>query len=260
MHSQCPHCQTVFRVSVRHLIAARGMARCGQCGGVFNAQEALTAAPEQEIPRDRRERAAEPSGTTGPQGRGAANTEPVDAEPAATLPVWLQDELQPAKSRKPGPRLRRLLIAAIALLFFTLAAQYVWFEREQLAQYPLIHQQFAAICSVFGCKPPVGRDLDRIEMTARAVATHPVTPGALLVTATLVNQAPFPQPPPLLQLAFTDRQGSISALRRFEPREYLAEKPQGRALLEPGEPAKVRLQIIDPGRDSTAFEFTFFRH
>ena len=55
--TQCPHCQTRFRVSHGQLNVARGVVRCGSCLQVFNAvrqlmeqRAAQTAAPEPELP------------------------------------------------------------------------------------------------------------------------------------------------------------------------------------------------------------------
>ena len=39
--TQCPHCQTSFRVSHAQLSVARGMVRCGSCLQVFNAAKQL---------------------------------------------------------------------------------------------------------------------------------------------------------------------------------------------------------------------------
>lgn len=39
--TQCPHCQTSFRVSHAQLTAARGVVRCGACQELFNAARAL---------------------------------------------------------------------------------------------------------------------------------------------------------------------------------------------------------------------------
>ncbi|MDH5387345.1 MAG: zinc-ribbon domain-containing protein [Gammaproteobacteria bacterium] len=40
MQTQCPHCQTVFKVSDEHLKAAEGFVRCGICNEVFNVLKA----------------------------------------------------------------------------------------------------------------------------------------------------------------------------------------------------------------------------
>lgn len=43
--ARCPSCRTVFRVQPQQLQASGGWARCGQCGEVFNALQALVAMP-----------------------------------------------------------------------------------------------------------------------------------------------------------------------------------------------------------------------
>jgi len=54
MYTQCPHCQTCFRISEAHLKAARGKVRCGSCQEVFDASghlyTKLPAIPENMIP------------------------------------------------------------------------------------------------------------------------------------------------------------------------------------------------------------------
>ena len=42
MYSQCPDCQTRFRVTAEALRTARGTVRCGRCGGAFDALERLS--------------------------------------------------------------------------------------------------------------------------------------------------------------------------------------------------------------------------
>ncbi|WP_031325884.1 MJ0042-type zinc finger domain-containing protein, partial [Pseudomonas taiwanensis] len=39
--TQCPHCQTSFRVTHHQLSVARGVVRCGHCLQVFNAAKQL---------------------------------------------------------------------------------------------------------------------------------------------------------------------------------------------------------------------------
>ncbi len=39
--TQCPHCQTRFRINHQQLSVARGVVRCGQCLQVFNAARQL---------------------------------------------------------------------------------------------------------------------------------------------------------------------------------------------------------------------------
>ena len=54
MYTQCPHCQTCFRIAEAHLKAAKGKVRCGSCQEVFDATghlyTKLPAIPENMIP------------------------------------------------------------------------------------------------------------------------------------------------------------------------------------------------------------------
>ena len=42
MHTECPHCQTLFNVSAQQLRVAHGTVRCGHCMHTFDALEALS--------------------------------------------------------------------------------------------------------------------------------------------------------------------------------------------------------------------------
>ncbi|HWQ95346.1 MAG TPA: DUF3426 domain-containing protein [Gammaproteobacteria bacterium] len=42
MYTQCPHCDTLFRIQVADLRTAQGKVRCGRCGQIFNALRYLS--------------------------------------------------------------------------------------------------------------------------------------------------------------------------------------------------------------------------
>lgn len=48
--TQCPHCETRFRVLPEHLEVAGGQVRCGRCRTVFNARERLEQEPAASTP------------------------------------------------------------------------------------------------------------------------------------------------------------------------------------------------------------------
>ncbi len=51
MYTQCPHCQTTFRIADAHLKAAKGMVRCGSCQSIFDARAHLShGVPEDSAP------------------------------------------------------------------------------------------------------------------------------------------------------------------------------------------------------------------
>ncbi|MQG94097.1 DUF3426 domain-containing protein [Pseudomonas sp. MN1F] len=68
--TQCPHCQTSFRVTHHQLSVARGVVRCGHCLQVFNAAKQLLE-----------------------QNRAAASVAPVTPPPAVVEPVVAPEPL-----------------------------------------------------------------------------------------------------------------------------------------------------------------------
>jgi predicted Zn finger-like uncharacterized protein len=60
--TQCPHCQTSFRVSHAQLSVARGVVRCGSCLQVFNAAKQLLEQADKEPPVATPLPPAEPAG------------------------------------------------------------------------------------------------------------------------------------------------------------------------------------------------------
>lgn len=115
--TQCPHCQTSFRVSHNQLSVARGVVRCGNCLQVFNAAKQLLEqnASLQSVlmPSAGAAPAAPPIETPA--------SDPVPAEKGPALPAWgevdldqldldselarlEQREIQPSLSFNASPR------------------------------------------------------------------------------------------------------------------------------------------------------------
>src|SRR5690606_2584739 len=81
--TQCPHCQTRFRLTPEQLSVAGGHVRCGACLEVFHAADAAAALqPAAPTPR------SEP-----PQQTAATATEPSRPRPAPPAPAPMQDSL-----------------------------------------------------------------------------------------------------------------------------------------------------------------------
>lgn len=148
-----------------------------------------------------------------------------------------------------------LWAAANILLIVLLLGQYVYYNRQQLAQYPDLRPWVAQLCAVAACDLPLQRDVKRIALTSRMVESHPSRANALLIDATLVNQADFTQPYPLLELRFSDLKNQLVAGRRFRPEEYLSPTASVKAGMAPHQPVHVTLEIVDPGKDAVSFQF-----
>jgi len=62
---------------------------------------------------------------------------------------------------------------------------------------------------------------EKIEIIRRNIPSHPKEKNALFINATIINKAPFVQSFPILNLEFSDLNGSTVAQRFFQAHEYL---------------------------------------
>ena len=349
MYTQCPQCNTVFRIHTHQLSQARGQVRCGICSHCFNALESLTehldrfsvppspkiaAAPAGEpsahLAHEERLPQAEAAATAPsfqaqefakPPQRGAAAAAfkaetpplaPVEKEaagftapwetatsaraadispppeqavssaiggaaeiavpkeggaaaiPAAERPISALPDLgiiaaEPrpvtAAERPAGPLKTTLWAATNIVLIVVLLGQYAYFNRSDLAQYPELQPWLTRLCTVLACDAPLRRDVSRITLANRVVQSNPNHPNALLIDATLINDADFPQAYPLLEIRFSDLSNQLVAGRRFRPSEYLPADTALQAGMPPHQPVHIRLEIVDPGKDAVSFQF-----
>lgn len=140
-------------------------------------------------------------------------------------------------------------------LIVVLLGQYAYFNRNDLSQYPALRPWLTRFCAVVSCNTPLQRDVSRINLANRIVQSHPSQPNALLIDATLVNEADFPQPYPLLEIRFSDLNNQLVAGRRFRPSEYLPADTSLQTGMPPHQPVHITLEIVDPGKEAVSFQF-----
>jgi len=258
--ARCPHCNTLFRVSAAQLEAAGGRVRCGTCHTLFDI-----GAPARSIPEDQLDASdiealltgdqpAAPNPATAERPRETA-PEPTTEQPAASprpVPAALRAD-EPAETAEGGLGRTVAWSTTLLLLVAALALQYGYFYRYPLAQEPVLRPWLESLCRVAACDLPLRREPEQITMERRAMRSHPAYRNALEVTATLVNNAPFPQPYPQVELVMRNLATKILAARRFQPDEYLS--PPARGTFAPGEKVELRLDLVDPGPGAVSFEF-----
>ena len=265
MYTFCPTCSTVFAIEAEHLLAAAGRVRCGTCGQVFRAfdyvyedldavQSALAEYHARQTVRHAKEREA---------GPGYADGEVVTDGGQDDLGAASPDDLQiPAEFTDTWPERshfgRNLAKGAIiGMLLLMLGVQWVYFNRTSLAAKNNWRSGLELFCSFLRCELPLQADLSRIELVSRDVRKHPRVAGALLINATLVNHADFPQPYPILEVTFSNSTGTPVAARRFRPGEYLGNQVDIKAGMPVNRALQVMLEIEDPGEDAVSFQFDF---
>lgn len=147
-------------------------------------------------------------------------------------------------------------VANLALMA-VLVIQFAYFNRDDLVRYTQWRPALEKMCHYAGCVLPLQSDITKITLINRELRSHPRVDNALLVTATLVNKASFPQPYPMLQLSLSDFSGRTVAMRRFQPTEYVGNAGEINGGMRPGQPIEISLELADPGKAAVGFEFTF---
>ena len=190
---------------------------------------------------------------------------PPETEPPATAETAAEAEIPRRLRGSPmaGPERRSpwkiaggLLL--ILLLLAALLGQLALFRGLDIVRYlPQARPWLEQFCRHAPCRLHARRDLDQIRILERDIRAHPQEKNALLITATIVNRASFPQPYPDMLVTLSDLTGGIVAERRFTPADYLGKLNSPFLLMKPGTPVHIRIGVRDPGRDAVNFEFRF---
>ena len=216
----CPGCETRFRVTDAQLAVANGRVRCGACLTVFDCGD-LIARPEPD-------------------------------EAPAIVPIK-------APAASAGTRRNRndstsvpvgLFATAYAAAAILLAGLVFGLMFPAWSQQPTVRGVYQAACAILPCELPSLRALDAIAITPLP-AERPGFPPTLSVPVELRNQAPFPQPFPVLAVRMLSADDRELARHRLAPKDYL---PRGRSLnMAPKEPVTIELQLEDPGREAAHY-------
>lgn len=281
MYTQCPECQTVFSLDVNLLAQARGYVACSYCGTEFDA---LASLAEQLPPEPFRLLPAQPESRQLPTLELAVyrpRPEPVavldaeipiadasDTEDFSQLvftprfankqPEQLPRALDRRKSRRSASgELQWPWVAACLLLLLLLGGQLSWAERDPLIRNPVTGGWLRSTCATLGCRLPLVAAPQRLRLVASNVQAHPSVPNALMISASVRNDAAFTQPYPVLKITLSDAQGQPIAMRRLQPRDYLDDDATLRRGLPPGASTALLIEVADPGAKAVAFDFSF---
>lgn len=262
MYAQCPDCLTVFSLNTETLAQARGHVVCGHCQIEFDALASLS---DQLPPEPFYQLSLRLPGE--PPRLDLAVYRPPAESPAVAEPASEQrDDREDFSELVVAPRFARRKereghrwpwITACLLLLLALGTQLAWAERDILISDDTIGPMLRQTCASLGCSLPLVQDTKQLSLLTRDVQAHPSVPGALLITASLRNDASFAQPYPVVSITLSDANGKRLAMRRLRPGEYLGDAGALQRGLPPGAAAALMLEVEDPDGKAVAFEFGF---
>ena len=169
------------------------------------------------------------------------------------------DATEPRFARsRTAPRARngRWLIAA-SVLALVLVGEIGWAERARWIDDPLARASLDPLCARLHCHLPLREAPDQLQLLSREVRPHPSVPGALMITASIRNDAAFAQAFPVVAITLSDLDEKRIAMRRFRPEEYLHGTDASTRGIGAGAIATLAFEIADPGKNAIAFEFRF---
>ncbi len=266
MYSQCPHCLTIYSVSLSELVQARGEVSCGSCEQAFDALatatrelppepiEYLTVRSREIVPPILRQAVLRP------QSRQSSLFAQDDASPAAFRDgkAKAPTDFLPAqraanrRRRRDSPLLRWSMAAILSL---TLLAQVAWAERERILAVPTYRAWAQQWCSWLGCRIDAPVTAQDLALVSRDIRKHPNVADALLINAIISNRADDTRPFPTLELRLSDLEQRIIAMRRFQPRDYLADLSRAAQGMPANTTLPLEFEVVDPGADAVNFEF-----
>lgn len=248
MQTECPHCNTVFRVKETELEQADGQVRCGHCLAVFTADNPYTSfQAEQHL--------KEPENTP-----IDININSLNVDTSHIVADVIPPELR-AESRKNKYHfgvfstliLTLAILAGIAGLFL----QYAYYNRDSLVKITDLRPWLNIMCQQANCTLAPAKDLKSITLNNKNIFSHPNAKNALMISASIINQADFSQDYPVIELRFEDIRGKTIAGRRFNATEYLGVPEDQISKMQPDIPVNINLEIKDPGNDMVSYEFEF---
>jgi predicted Zn finger-like uncharacterized protein len=261
MYTQCPECLTIYKIGAAMLAQSHASVRCGHCNAVFDALRTLA----DQLPNEQVQRLDANAGDGSPPQLIAPALRPAVGQ--QTL-LFDPDE-RPTRARRSGTpafaRARRArpvtrnwpwTLGATGLLL-CLLAQIGYAERATLLDDARARTVLDRVCDTFGCHLPLRHEPAKLELLSRDIRPHPSVPNALIISATLRNDAAFAQAFPAVEISLSDLDENRIAMRRFLPQEYLGDAHSMATGLAPGATAALVFEVADPGKNAVAFEFKF---
>jgi len=264
MYTQCPECLTIYKIAAELIGQGHGSARCGHCAATFDVLRSLADSLPLEsfdllplhniesVPPQLIVPALRPGGS-----QQALLFDPDErmrrpAQPRTSTPAFARGIGTAYRSARNWP-----WVLGAAVLALTLLAEVGYAKRAPLLDDARLRPWFDSVCEKLGCRLPLRHDPAQLTLLSRDIRPHLSVANALIISASLRNDASFAQTFPDVDIILSDLDENRIAMRRFRPQEYLGDARTIAAGMAPGATTALVFEVADPGKNAVAFEFRF---
>ena len=245
MYTQCPECNTAFRISTEQLRMGQGRVQCSKCQTLFDAISSLSDIAFEDHFSDLRKLPTLPLEQALPP--------PIEDEIAAgngmtPLPAW---NVIPSDTLKTS---RTWWLSGVILSLLLLFFQLVFFEGGDFVQNPTMRPWIEEFCVYARCRLPGFRNPRSIEVLESSL--QPIGPDTMEFRAVLVNGSRIRQVFPRIKLDLIKLNGEPLARRVFFPEEYLADSSSTQTQMAVRKPVQIRIEIRHPDGKIGGFHFS----
>lgn len=215
----CPSCQSRFKVAEDQIKQHQGLVCCGHCFTLFNAQ-----GHTQVNAKDTKDSAANSSKST---------TKSICKNSLAVFMLLL------------------LLLSAVLQTVYFLRAEISW-------RYPSSQTYLKLACKKIGCDIALAKQINLLVLDDTDLLEDEQRLGLMYLSSSIVNQAPFSQAYPTIELILTDIEDRAKYTRQFSPHEYLDHGDDAKLGLAPGQSLKLRLPLANPDQSIAGYRVRLF--
>lgn len=182
----------------------------------------------------------------------SGNSEATERSGPRLIPIARHaDDVKLVQIPHPKPIQSAAWVAAALILVAAVFWQLKQYYIADLAEVASLREPLEMICEYASCTVPPRTNIKRIDLVSTSVDPHPDTPGALRVSANLINRAKFVQPFPPLEVTLTDREGVVVGRRTYLPHEYRS-APVGD--MSPNVLERADLDLAQPEHSAVGYE------
>jgi predicted Zn finger-like uncharacterized protein len=216
---ECPSCQSRFKVAEDKIKQHQGLVCCGHCFTLFNAQGDTPASAE----------------NTKHSGANLSKSK--------TKSLWKNS----------------LAVFMLLLLLLSAVLQTVYFLRAEISwRYPSSQAYLKPACKKIGCNIALAKQINLLVLDDTDLLEDEQRLGLMYLSSSIVNQAPFSQAYPTIELTLTDIDDRAKYTRQFSPQEYLDHGTEAEIGLAAGQSLKLRLPLANPDQSIAGYRVRVF--